>query len=906
MTDSNDPCRNDCKEEQVFPYKINNRPGLSHIHYRIGNYHQIREALLRNLDKDPILSDWTHREPDDPGIALLESAAIAGDILTFYQELYANEAYLRTAQWRESIADLVRLTGYLLSPAVGGNATFAFEIKDKDNLYKPVTIPKGLPIKAQLETSDQAVDFETLDEHILYPGIGKFNLFPATYHPDISNGSNRFSIETSVLNRSGLQLQKGDRILLFKKKSDSIDIRQIVVIKEINTVFNLTHIIIEGLWQGGFVGQHITAYKIKRSFRHLGYNGPNKTIVVKEGGVIEKKVPFTRQVGQPSPPKGQSNPSDLTAFLIKNNFVNLGNFSMLFSDYNPLWSYQSFPLDQEVDNISIGTTFMVSLSLSNKKGNTGSTYMFERKVISLSPETVTQGNVTAGSTVILLNQTAALTGADPPLIYTDIRTVELHEAMGEPITLKGPLTIAPGAGTDTLYFYGPFNSYKKLHKRSIALVEKERVETATVTIDTNLQADTDAIGFHPLYLAPKLQSFLFADFPLQDPDITKEQLVTVFGNLVASNQGKKEKEVVLGNGDHSKKFQAFKLPKKPLTYHNQADASPPEVPELEIYVNDLLWTQVPVFFGRKRREHIYIVREDNDGNSWVQFGDGITGARLPSGIRNITARYRTGSGAYGPLKEGANPQPGATVLRLEKLHMHQPASGGSLPESGENARHAAPGKTQALGRLVSIMDFESEALAIAGVAKASASWKVTDSGSFVALNLLMDTGRSAEFISVADILNKYNICRGPQRFPVICNEGKRNYIYIQAQCTIDPSYKEANVKEAIQLALGTTPATFTGISKVGSRGLFGSQVRRFGQKAYASRIAGCINNVAGVISAKIIALETLGEADDPKSIALPVPPEFHNVLPCPGLNLFCLDPSHLLLTAVKDGTGGRC
>ena len=71
---------------------------------------------------------WTHREPDDPGIALLEGAAILGDILTFYQEHYANEAYLRTAAWRESVAELVRLTGYRLAPGIGGRATFAFEV----------------------------------------------------------------------------------------------------------------------------------------------------------------------------------------------------------------------------------------------------------------------------------------------------------------------------------------------------------------------------------------------------------------------------------------------------------------------------------------------------------------------------------------------------------------------------------------------------------------------------------------------------------------------------------------------------------------------------------------------------------------------------------------------------------
>src|SRR6185436_8520670 len=130
-------CRNDCLRPVTFPREIQNRAGLSHISFRIGEYLDIREALLRNLDKDDTLSAWTHRSADDPGIALLEGASILGDILTFYQELYANEAFLRTAQWRESISDLVRLVGYRLSPGLGGNATFAFEIKGTE----PVTVP---------------------------------------------------------------------------------------------------------------------------------------------------------------------------------------------------------------------------------------------------------------------------------------------------------------------------------------------------------------------------------------------------------------------------------------------------------------------------------------------------------------------------------------------------------------------------------------------------------------------------------------------------------------------------------------------------------------------------------------------------------------------------------------------
>ena len=80
---------------------------LDVIAYRVGAYGDFRESLFRSIDAAAELRAWTHREPDDPGIALLEGAAVLGDILTFYQQHYANEVFLRTATWREKcrIAD---------------------------------------------------------------------------------------------------------------------------------------------------------------------------------------------------------------------------------------------------------------------------------------------------------------------------------------------------------------------------------------------------------------------------------------------------------------------------------------------------------------------------------------------------------------------------------------------------------------------------------------------------------------------------------------------------------------------------------------------------------------------------------------------------------------------------------
>ena len=121
------------------------------------------------------------------------------------------------------------------------------------------------------------------------------------------------------------------------------------------------------------------------------------------------------------------------------------------------------------------------------------------------------------------------------------------------------------------------------------------------------------------------------------------------------------------------------------------------------------------------------MREDADGKSYVQFGDGKTGARLPTGRGNVIAQFRTGSGSHGPLKAGAKPQAAGRLPGLDKVYMPEPVTGGAAPEDAETAHAiAAPGRMQSLARLVSLADIEAEAQAIAGVLKARAAWDISD------------------------------------------------------------------------------------------------------------------------------------------------------------------------------------
>ena len=176
-----------------FPARPDNRPSLPRIGYRIGTYSDIRADLIRRLNATPELAHWTHREPDDPGIALLEVAAVLGDILTFYQELYANEAYLRTARWRTSVAELVRIVGYRLAPGLGGSGTFAFELRPG----AAVTVPAGFSLQVELEGADAQATFETLAELVAYPELSRFNLYRPLAEAPLLKGATELWIDSA-------------------------------------------------------------------------------------------------------------------------------------------------------------------------------------------------------------------------------------------------------------------------------------------------------------------------------------------------------------------------------------------------------------------------------------------------------------------------------------------------------------------------------------------------------------------------------------------------------------------------------------------------------------------------------------------------------------------------------------
>lgn len=526
--------------------------------------------------------------------------------------------------------------------------------------------------------------------------------------------------------------------------------------------------------------------------------------------------------------------------------------------------------------------------------------------------------LTSGTSTLVTLDSDLVSDPVPIWIYlADIRAFQFYETLSPQLTLKAAmeedLSVSEG---QRLLFFGTDAQAQNLNGRSVFFEPPEAgAFTANVT-SVETETDSDLLETPRVRLITFDTTFTYSDFPNVDPK------VTVFGNLVEATQGKTESETPLGNGDSRQTFQLFKLPKSPLTCLLSLGETPPEVPELQIWVNNRLWKRVPTLFGRAFDEEIYIVREDANNESWVQFGDGKAGARLPSGIKNVVAKQRTGTGAFGELKPDTKVQAGARLEKLEKVQMPGVAAGGSEPESGENAREAAPGKIQSLGRLVSLRDFESEVLGISGVIRATASWELEENIAQLFITVLMETGREKEIDDVRAIIAGYNVCRGPNRFHVRVREGKLQYVLVDVLYGLDPTYQEELVKPHIKKALGavtiqpssaadTTAATNT--IPDASRGLFGVRKRRFDQHEYATRIAGTVQNVSGVVWSRVNALMSLGEAVDsfgepidPATIPFPLTKTLDPKVLCAQNHILALHEVHLTLSAAVEANQGVC
>jgi hypothetical protein len=190
-------------ETFVHPQRIENAPGRDMINYRLGDFLQFRDALLRPRPDEVQLLNWRPTATGDLAVQMLEWWAYLADILTFYNERIANESNLRTAELPESVKRLIRILGYRPRPGIGATGVVAALLSGPGL----ITIPRAFPIQSKPGPGKDPQTFEVDADTLAVPP----DAVPVDPIPDLHIGS-------SVLLKGTLtSIHTGDELLLLKR-----------------------------------------------------------------------------------------------------------------------------------------------------------------------------------------------------------------------------------------------------------------------------------------------------------------------------------------------------------------------------------------------------------------------------------------------------------------------------------------------------------------------------------------------------------------------------------------------------------------------------------------------------------------------------------------------------------------
>lgn len=109
---------------------------------------------------------WTGRNEADMGVMLVELFAYMGDVMSYYGDRIANEAFINTATQRQSVLNLAALLGYIPAGRTPATATITFS----NSSGSAVIVPAGTQVMTDsVAQIDSPVFFET-DYDLSVPG----------------------------------------------------------------------------------------------------------------------------------------------------------------------------------------------------------------------------------------------------------------------------------------------------------------------------------------------------------------------------------------------------------------------------------------------------------------------------------------------------------------------------------------------------------------------------------------------------------------------------------------------------------------------------------------------------------------------------------------------------------------
>ena len=818
------------------PGVVFNRPGLSAIAYRSGTWHEFKDSLLAALadSQHPELAGLATRDDDDFSIALLDAVATVGDVLSFYGERIANESYLRTATERVSVLELARLIGYELKPGVAASTLLAFTVDDAVGAPGVATIDVGLKVQSVPGHDEKPQTFETV-ENI------EARLEWNAMKPKKTIAQSPASMSSELwLAGTATDLKVGDLILLVGSERESSatdehwDARRVAsVLPDFNA--QTTHVTLGA--RPGPVDSSVVpsaapkAYAMRSRASVFGYNAPEWKAMS-----LEFKKNYL----------GNDNPSsdellewpDFTTFYVDIIFRSRGIGAGTGIGFGNTASGLE---GNVVDAVSIGgigeieVTPLITLPRifldQIYSGILENSWAVVANESAVEVYNVTEATSSARSDYAISGKSTRLrmSGQNYDKFAGAVRTTTVY-AQSELLTLAERPTNPPvvGAGASSL-----------LLDRNIGNLPDGRTLLISGTSPSDGTSVSESIVLDHAELSGGVTRLVFTSALTHSYRLDS---MTIYGNVAHATQGETVTEV-LGGGDASKRYQKLVLKQSPLTYVRSAGSASGTASSLQLRVNDLLWTEVPSFYQRKPDEHVFTTRIDDDGKTVVQFGDGVHGARLPTGQENVRAVYRKGVGIGGNVRSGQLSTLLTRPLGLKGALNPQPAAGGDEPEPHDRASENAPITVLVLDRVVSLLDYENFARGYAGIAKALATWTWDGQTRGIFVTVAGPDG-AAVSDDVLSLLTGAIRAKGDPFIPLRVASYRPAAFNVSFKIKVDPVFDKTIVNTAVVDAL---------------RERFGFSARSFGQQVSSSEVVAAIQNVAGVVA---VDLDLLRRADN--------------------------------------------
>lgn len=136
------------------------------IDYTNKDYEAFREMMLKELSVK--MPEYTDRRQTDAGIVILELNAQGLDIISYYQDVLANEVYLSTAEQRNNALKWCRMLSY--TPRNSSPSKFKQVFVLSSVQSTSTVIPEGTVVKTQGSSIENEVRFETVKDLIIPAG----------------------------------------------------------------------------------------------------------------------------------------------------------------------------------------------------------------------------------------------------------------------------------------------------------------------------------------------------------------------------------------------------------------------------------------------------------------------------------------------------------------------------------------------------------------------------------------------------------------------------------------------------------------------------------------------------------------------------------------------------------------